>query len=103
MENEISMPKLILTITTVLIVLGVGIFAFLYIIVNTEEETQFSFIETFTVSDPSQDQQCTLSTPPDRSTMLVEHYSGSSWETISSIHITVDRNIVTVDSAGLFG
>ena len=62
-----------------------------------------SNVDTFSVSDPSQDQVCTLTSTPDGSTLVVTQYNGFEWVTVSGGYVSVDGDVVTVDADGLQG
>ena len=62
-----------------------------------------TYTETFAVTDPSLDQNCTLGHTPDASTVSVEQYTGSAWESIGSGDISISGDVVTVDDGALFG
>ena len=78
---EEGMPYLVLTVTIVLLVLGIGTFAF-YVTYDsvgfTEEQT-----EIFDVTNPSVDQTCSLSYYPEK-VQHVYQYNGFDWVEIPS-------------------
>ena len=99
MEQE--MPKFIIAITVVLIVFAVGVVMFLSIL--TPLDLTLGQNQTFTVTDPTVSQRCTIAFEPDDATVVVKQYNGNEWVSVSSIYVTISGQIVTVDSAGLQG
>jgi len=98
MEGETA--DIVMTTVVVLIILGVGAFAFY--IVNFEIGLTENQVETFTVTDPSVAKECTL-TYPIESITSVQQYNGYSWVAISSAHYTVSGQTVTVLPSGMNG
>ena len=95
-----GLPATILTVVVVLIMLAVGTFAFFVVyseVGYTERQT-----ETFSVSDPSTDEICSLTYFPS-SIVSVHEYNGFDWIEIPSAGYTVDQKRVTVSNSYLEG
>jgi len=98
-----DMPKVILTITLSLLILGIGIFTFFYVTMSTNESIDLERTETFTVSNPSVDQTFTLQQAPDTSTMTVTQYTGFEWISVNPTYVSVDGRDITIESEGMLG
>lgn len=98
-----DMPKVILTITLSLLILGIGIFTFFYVTMSTNESIDLHRTETFTVTNPSVDQTFTLQQSPETSTMTVTQYTGFEWISVDSTYISVVDRDITIDSDGMLG
>ena len=94
------MPKVMLTVVTVLIIFAVGVFVFY--IVNNEIGFNELQTDTFGVSDPTVAKVCQLTYTPESITS-VEQYNGYNWIAVSSSDYTVAGQTVTVLPAGMQG
>jgi len=97
---EDNMPFLVLTVTLVLMVLGVGTFAFLVTTSQIGYET--SQTEEFAVADPKVDQNCELSYAVDTITS-VQQYNGYAWQDVASAHYELIGQTLIVRATGLQG
>lgn len=95
--NSVAVVILVLS---VVVGLGVAIVSTAYIGMGS---SGVDHVETFSVSDPSVDQVCSLTTSPEASTVSVEQFNGFIWSDVSSSYVSVDDDVVTVDSDGLQG
>jgi hypothetical protein len=98
-----GMPKIILTITISLLILGIGIFSFFYVTMSTNQSIELQRTETFIVPDPSVDQTFTLKAYPDTSTMVVTQYTGFDWIPVDSTYISVVGRDMTIEANGMLG
>jgi len=97
---EDNMPFLVLTVTLVLLVLGVGTFAFL--VTTSEIGYETSQTEEFAVTDPKVDQNCELSYAVDAITS-VQQYNGYAWQDVTSAHYELIGQTLIVRATGLQG
>ena len=96
-----DMPKIILTISVILIIFAIGVFMFMSVV--TPVQIQKTHTQTFAVTDPTVDQDCILYYAPASGTVVVEQYNGVSWNTVSSTYVSTHGNTVTVEHEGLDG
>ena len=95
-----NMPTIVMSIVVVLIMLGIGTFAFL--VVTSEIGYQTTQTESFDVADPTVDKECELEYIPDTIT-LVQQYNGYEWLTVTSAHYSVSGQTVTISASGMQG
>jgi len=95
-----NMPMLVMTVTLVLIVLGVGTFAFM--VTTSEIGYESTRTEEFSVTDPSVAQHCELNYGADSITS-VQQYNGYVWQTVNSAHYDLVGQVVVVQASGLQG
>jgi len=96
-----DMPKFVIIITVALIVLAVGVTAFLTMLspLNLEK----SYTQTYNVTDPTVTQVCTLQFTPESNTVTVEQFNGVSWNNVASTWYGVSGKRVTVLPGGMQG
>jgi len=102
---EENMPYVVLTVSLAMIIFAVGTFAFYVTVVQTNNAVDFNteFTDTFTVTEPSQDQSVTLGHTASSIT-LVQQYNSIEWVTIPSAGYTFNgENGIVVDSDYLQG
>jgi len=96
-----NMPAAILAITVTLIILGIGMFSFFFVLNTTEQEADTRMTENFGVTDPNVDQTLTLKSPA--STInTVQFYNGTTWRTIPAAGYTSAYKTVVVDQSYLY-
>lgn len=97
-----SLPAIAIVILVVSITIGLGV-----VIVSVSYSgfgtSGTSHLEVFDVSNPSEDQECTLGFAPTDNSVSVEHFNGYEWLSVDSGYVSVDGKVVTVDSDGLSG
>lgn len=100
MEQEF--PEMVMKVTILTLLLVIGLFIVISISTVTYDTAPSHEVETFTVTDPSQDQDLVLSFVPTK-TPTVERYDGISWSAVSSTYVdwTSGTTLLTVQSGGL--
>jgi len=96
-----DMPKFVIMITIALIVLAVGVTAFLTMLSPLELEK--SYTQTYNVTDPSVSQFCVLQFMPESGTVTVQQFNGNDWLDVSSTYYSVSGKFVTVLPGGMQG
>jgi len=97
---EESMPEMIMAVSVVLIILGVGVFAFY--VVNSEIGYTEIQTEEFPVADPSVPKVCNLAYTIEN-IISVQQYDGYNWNTVGSADYTTGAQSVTVLPSGMTG
>jgi len=97
---EDNMPMLVLSVTLVLVVLGVGTFAFM--VTTSEIGYETTQTEDFTVTDPTVAQHCKLTYAID-TINNVQQWNGYVWQDVGAAHYAQVGQVVVVQASGLQG
>jgi len=97
---EDNMPVLVMTVTMVLLVLGVGTFAFM--VTTSEIGYETTQTEDFTVTNPRVTQHCELANSVD-SIVSVQQFNGIAWVAVGSAHYDLVGQVLVVQASGLQG
>lgn len=100
--KELSPAKVAVVILSLVIATGIGISIISESFAGMGSAGA-SHTETFTVTNPTIDQECTLENTPDVTTVTVSQFNGIAWDTVASTYVSVDGDVVTVDADGLIG
>jgi hypothetical protein len=82
-------------------ILGAAVLTVVLLLLFQSLSIGTSITETFEVTNPAIDQECTLQNTPSEITR-VEQYEGSAWEDIDSGDYSLAGRVVTVDSSALY-
>jgi len=97
---EEDMPTMILTVSIVMIMLAIGVFAFY--VVNSEIGFTEIQTEEFAVADPTVAKDCKLDYSI-QGIISVQQYDGYNWNVVGAGDYTVAGQTVTVLPSGMTG
>ena len=97
---EEDLPKIVLTVTITLIILGVGAFAFY--VTYSEIGYSASQTETFNVTNPTVANSFELNYVP-TSITLVQQFNGLQWVTVDAAFYSSSGNWFTILPGGMQG
>ena len=95
-----GMPAIVISIVLVMMVFAVGTFAFF--VTTSEIGYETSYMEEFTVTDPTVDKVCETTNIIDE-VSSVEQYNGFAWVEVGTADYTVGTQSVTVAASGMQG
>lgn len=95
-----DMPQVVMSVTVVMIILAVGVFAFYTVYSELGYTTQQT--QTFAVSNPGVDQTVTLEYTP-TGIVSVEQFNGVGWFTLAAACYNANQRTVTVSNVCLQG